>query len=76
MPLRFALPPRVLHDNSHPAIAIFIHGSAQDPNTGALHLYNRVNALGRSELEDFDPIRSRNRVAVQCDDVEFVAWQG
>src|SRR6266403_1493335 len=76
MPLRFTLLICVLNDNSHPAISIFIHWSTQDPNARVLHLYNRINAFGRSELENFHLIRSRNRTAVQCHYIELMARQG
>src|ERR1700730_16131747 len=76
MPLRFALSARVLHDDSHPAIAIFVHRSTQDPNPRIFPLHDGVNSFRRSELEHFNLIRPRNRVAVQCDYIEFVTWQG
>src|SRR6266446_5779301 len=76
MPLRFALSARVLHDDPHPAITIFVRRSTQDPNARIFHLHDGVNSFGRSELEHFNLIRPRNRVAVQCDYIEFVTWQG
>src|ERR1700722_6064408 len=75
MPLRFALSARVLHDDPHPATTIFVHRSTQNPNARIFHLDDGVNSFGRSELEHFNLIRSRNRVAVQCDYIEFVTWQ-
>src|ERR1700738_2328175 len=75
MPLRFTFPPRVLHDDPHPAITIFVHGSTEDPNARILHLHDRVNAFRRSELEHFDLIRTRHRITVQRDDVKFVTRQ-
>src|ERR1700737_768866 len=76
MPLWFALSPRVLHHDSHPPTTIFVHRSTQDPNARGFYLPHRVNSFGRSELDHFDLIRPRNRVAVQCDNIEFVTRQG
>src|ERR1700722_9918876 len=76
MPLRFALSARVLHDDPHPAITIFVHRSTQDPDTRIFHLHDGVNSFGRPELEHFNLTRPRNGVAVQRDDIEFVTWQG
>ena len=75
MPLRFAFSPSVFHDDSHPAITILIHRSAKDPNTWMVHFHDRVHSFGGSELEYLNLIRSRNRVAVQCHDIEFVTRQ-
>src|SRR6516165_536225 len=75
MPLRFAFSPSVLHDDSHPAITILIHRSAKDPNTRMVHFHDRVHSFGGSELEHLNLIWSRNRVAVQCHDIEFVTRQ-
>jgi len=40
-----------------------------------VHFHDRVHSFGGSELEHFNLIRSRNRVAVQCHDIEFVTRQ-
>src|SRR6202011_547261 len=40
------------------------------------HLHDRVNSFGRSELEHFDLIRVRDRIAIQCHHIKFVTWQG
>src|SRR5258708_16588314 len=76
MPPRFTFSPRVLHDNSHPTITIFVRRGTEIPNARVLHFHDRVNAFGRSELEDFDLIRTRHWITVQRDDVKFVTGQG
>ena len=74
--MRFAVSICILDDDSQAAITIFIFWSTQDPDAWVFHLYDRINSLGRSELESFYLIGSRYAISVQPDHVKLMSRQG
>src|ERR1022692_859721 len=74
-PLRGTLLIGVLNDHTETVLAIIIVRRPQNPDTRRVHAHDGIDTLCRADLKHFHLLRLRYRVAIECDDFEFVGGE-